>query len=175
MPTAPAATRTHTASNRMSMDPSRNSTQRMSIQAVNPRREDGDPNCRWCDPCSRDKHWPNQCHRRPRQAQPAGQDQGKSRVQWRGPAPQRQEHPQEEEHPRQVQQVAPVLEHPPQETLNWDHLKVAACEPLGSAFSSGVRNIGYSILLNLEVDPGSKDLNSLMGIAVCYDTGQMTN
>ena len=77
-----------------------------------------------------------------------------------------QDKPQEEEHPHQVQQVAQVSNHPPE---------VAVCEPPGSAVSSGVCNVRNTILLNLEVDPGSKEINSLMGIAVCYDTGQITN
>ena len=38
-----------------------------------------------------------------------------------------------------------------------------------------VRNIGNNILLNLEVDPGSKHLNTLMWVAVCYDTGQVAS
>ena len=50
--------------------------------------------------------------------------------------------------------------------------RVGACT--GSAVSSGVNNIGNNILLNLGVDPGKRDINSVDGVAVCYDTGQMT-
>ena len=40
-----------------------NSTRQTSVQAVNPRRDERDPNHRWCNPCGRDNHWPNQCNR----------------------------------------------------------------------------------------------------------------
>ena len=50
--------------------------------------------------------------------------------------------------------------------------RVGACT--GSAVSSGVNNIGNNVLLNLGVDPGKRDINSVDGVAVCYDTGQMT-
>ena len=43
----------------------------------------------------------------------------------------------------------------------------------GSVVSSGVNNIGNNMLLNLEVGPGERDINSLSIVAVCYDTGQM--
>ena len=44
----------------------------------------------------------------------------------------------------------------------------------GSTVSSGVNNIGNKVLLNLEVGPGVREINSLLGVAVCFDTGQMT-
>ena len=80
---------------------------------------------------------------------------GRGRVQEHGrdPPPQRHERPQEEERPRQ---------------------QMATCNMPGSAVSSGVNNIGNNMLLNLEVDPGGREINSLLGVAVCYDTGQMT-
>jgi hypothetical protein len=40
--------------------------------------------------------------------------------------------------------------------------------------SSGVNNIGNNVLLNLEVGPGEREINSFLGVAVCYDAGQMT-
>ena len=45
---------------------------------------------------------------------------------------------------------------------------------LGSTVSSGINNIANNVLLNLEVDPGKKEINSLIGVVVCYDTRQMT-
>ena len=51
---------------------------------------------------------------------------------------------------------------------------MANCNVAGSVVSSGVNNIGNNVLLNLEVGPGERDINSLLGVAVCYDTGQMT-
>ena len=45
---------------------------------------------------------------------------------------------------------------------------------VGSVVSSGINNIGNNVLLNLDVGPGERDINSLAGVAVCYDTGQMT-
>ena len=50
--------------------------------------------------------------------------------------------------------------------------RVGACT--GSAVSSGINNIGNNVLLNLDVGPGKRDINSVAGVAVCYDTGQMT-
>ena len=50
--------------------------------------------------------------------------------------------------------------------------RVGACT--GSAVSSGINNIGNNFLLNLDVGPGKRDINSVAGVAVCYDTGQMT-
>ena len=44
----------------------------------------------------------------------------------------------------------------------------------GSTVSSGINNIGNNVLLNLDVGPGKGDINSVAGVAVCYDTGQMT-
>ena len=80
---------------------------------------------------------------------------GRGQEHGRDPPPRRHERPQEEERPRQGQQVA---------TYNMP----------GSTVSSGVNNIGNNVLLNLEVDPGGREINSLLGVAVCYDTRQMT-
>ena len=52
--------------------------------------------------------------------------------------------------------------------------RVAACQSVRSEVSSGINNIGNNVLLNLEVDPGEREINSLLGVAVCYETGQMT-
>ena len=41
---------------------------------------------------------------------------------------------------------------------------------VGSVASSGINNIGNNVLLNLDVGPGERDINSLSGVAVCYDT-----
>ena len=73
---------------------------------------------------------------------------GFSRNQERGRDPP----PQRHERPRQGQQVA-------------------ICNMVESKISSG---IGNNVLLNLEVGPGERDINLLSGVAVCYDTGQMT-
>ena len=56
----------------------------------------------------------------------------------------------------------------------WRGQQVATCNVAGSVVSSGVNNIRNNVLLNLEVGPGERDINSLSGVAVCYDTGQMT-
>ena len=63
--------------------------------------------------------------------------------------------PQRQKRPRQGQQEVPS-------------------DKVGSVTSSGINSIGSNILLNLDVDPGEKDINSVAGVAVCYDTGQMT-
>ena len=52
--------------------------------------------------------------------------------------------------------------------------RVAACQSVSSEVSSGINNIGNNVLLNLEVNPGEREINSLLGVVVCYDTGQMT-
>ena len=82
--------------------------------------------------------------------EPGGRGRGFSRSQEHGrdPPPQRHEHP-------------------------WRGQQVATCNMAGSVVSSGVNNIGNNMLLNLEVGPGERDINSLSGVAVCYDTGQM--
>ena len=51
---------------------------------------------------------------------------------------------------------------------------MATCNVAGSVVSSGVNNIGNNVLLNLEVGPGEREINSFLGVAVCYDAGQMT-
>ena len=76
---------------------------------------------------------------------------GGSRSQERGRDPP----PQRQKRFRQVQQEVPG-------------------DKVGSVTSSGINSIGSNILLNLDVDPGEKDINSVAGVAVCYDTGQMT-
>ena len=92
----------------------------------------------------------------------------------RGTPPQQHEGPQEEECPLQVQEVAAAIEHPLQPAFNWTTQRVATCNMPGSSVSSSVNNIGNNVLLNLEVDPGEREINPILGVAMCYDTGQMT-
>ena len=83
--------------------------------------------------------------------EPKGRSQDFSRNQERGRDPP----PQRHERPRQGQQVA-------------------TCNMVESTVSSGVNNIENNVLLNLEVGPGERDINSLLEVAVCYETRQMT-
>ena len=93
----------------------------------------------------------NDCIQAEEAEEPKGRGRGFSRSQEHGrdPPPQRHERP-------------------------WKEQQVATCNVAGSVVSSGVNNIRNNILLNLEVGPGERDINSLLGVAVCYDTGQMT-
>ena len=63
-----------------------------------------------------------------------------------------------------------VSNHPPQESFSWNTQKAAVCEVSPWAVSSGINNIGNKVLLNLEVDPGERKINSLLGVAVCYQS-----
>ena len=45
--------------------------------------------------------------------------------------------------------------------------EVAACQPVRLEVYSGVNNVGNNVLLNLEVDPGEGEINSLLWVAVC--------
>ena len=67
-------------------------------------------------------------------------------------------------------ETAQVSDHPPQESFSWNTQKVAVCEVSPWAVSSGINNIGNKVLLNLEVDPGERKINSLLGVAVCYQS-----
>ena len=69
-----------------------------------------------------------------------GRDCSRNQERGRDPPPQRQKRPQQGQ-------------------------RVGACT--GSAVSSGINNIGNNVLLNLDVDPGERDINSLAGVAVC--------
>ena len=40
--------------------------------------------------------------------------------------------------------------------------EVAACQPVRLEVYSGVNNVGNNVLLNLEVDPGEGEINSLL-------------
>ena len=172
---AAATARTNNSSNRMSVDPSRNSSNRMSVQAVAAVKEEGPDYPCWN--CGRAGHYRRQC-RKPFVPGGYKAQEQEGRLQGRGPPPPpRQERTREEDWPRQVQQVTAA----PTPTgagvapsLPWTAQRVGVCTMPGSTVSIGINNIGNNVLLNLDVGPGERDINSVAGVAVCYETGQMT-
>ena len=99
--------RTNNSSNRMSVDPSRNSSNQMGMQAVNPAREEPyNPQCYHC--CGDYGHIIKHCKTRP--PRHSGPEGPRGRLQGRRPPPPRQEWTREEDRPKQVQQVTAATE-----------------------------------------------------------------
>ena len=171
----PAMVKTNNSSNRMSMDPSKNSTQRMSVQAVNPAKEEPyNPQCYTCGRTGHIARWCRTGTPRDRGTDgPRGRGQGANRGQEherRPPPPQRQQRPREEDRPRQVQQVATA---PKQPAFHWNTQRVATCNMPGSMVSSGINNIVNNVLPTLKLAQVNK--GDRQGCAALIPTAGVPN